>query len=322
MTNMKSILTLILLSFLAAAIPAMAQEAFPTKPITLIVGYAPGGATDVTARALSNAAEKFLGRPIVILNKPGGATAVSLTALKKEKPDGYTLATLSTAGILSQHMRKLAYDITQDFTPICQYSSYTYGLVVRSDAPWKTFKELLDYVKANPGKIKYSTSGPGTMHHLVMERLALELGLKWVHIPYEGGHPATTALLGGHVDVEACTTEWKPYVESGRLRLLVTYGPKRLPKYPDVPTLIDLGINISGSGIVGVIGPKGISRLIVNKLAGAFKEGLENPEVKKATDSLDMPVKYLGPEELTQEIQKSSDEWGKLIRQLGLRKEY
>jgi len=294
---------------------------FPTQPINLYVGWGAGGSTDVTLRALSEAASKILGQPIVVTNKPGGGSAVCLALLKKEKPDGYTIANISAAGILSQYMRKVPYDALQDFTPIMRYGDYTFGVVVRSEAPWKTFKELVEYAKANPGKIKYSTSGAGTFHHLAMEALAKTQGISWVHIPYKGGHAATTAILGGHVDVEACSSEWKPYVESGRLRLLSTYNPERLAKYPDVPTWVDVGYPVAASSLVGIVGPKGIPRPVVDKLHGAYKKALEDAGFKKAMDSLDMPIVYRDPEGLYQDMKNLADKWGKMIIDMGLRKE-
>lgn len=153
--------------------------------------------------------------------------------LKNEKPDGYTIGILPSGAVLSQHMRKVPYDSAKDFTPIMQYAVYLYGLVVKSDSPWKTFKDFIDYCKANPGKIRYSTAGPGTPQHLVMERLALKEKIKWTHVPFEGGPQAITALLGGHVEASSQTTEWKKHVEAGTLRLLAVYGEKRMVDFPD-----------------------------------------------------------------------------------------
>lgn len=297
-----------------------AQE-YPAKPINLFLGWGAGGATDVTLRALCEAAGKTLGQPIVVTNKPGGGSAVALAYLKNETPDGYTIGNISAAGILSQYMRKVPYDVRTDFTPILRYGDYTFGVVVRPEAPWKTFKELVEFAKANPGRIKYSTSGAGSFHHMAMEALAKQEGIQWVHIPYKSGHEATTAILGGHVDVEACSSEWKPYVESGKLRLLATYNPKRLAKYPEIPTWVDLGYKIAASSLVGIVGPKGIPRPIVDKLHGAIKPALEDPTFKKTMDNLDMPIVYRDPEGLYQDMIGIADQWGKAIIEMGLRKE-
>ena len=243
-----------LIIFLSLGQIAWAQ--YPTKPITLIVCFAPGGTTDITARPLAEAASTFLGQPIIVVNKPGAGGAVALASLKRENPDGYTLGTIPGSAILIQHLRKVSYDAKKDFTPIIKFSETYAGVVVRADSPWKTFEDLLNYAKVNPGKIKYSTSGAGGFHHLVMERLGIQEKIKWVHMPFQGDHPAITAVLGGHADVMACSG-FGTYVDAGQMKILSTYMPKRNPKYKDVPTWIELGYIISASSFVGIIGPKG-----------------------------------------------------------------
>jgi tripartite-type tricarboxylate transporter receptor subunit TctC len=236
---------------------AFAQEKYPVKPINFLIGFPAGGTTDVCARPLVNAASKILGQPIVVVNKPGGASAVAVATLKNEKPDGYTIGILGSGAVLSQHMRKVPYDTAKDFTPIMQYAVYLYGLVVQSESPWNTFNEFIEYARNNPGKVRYSTAGPGSPQHLVMERLALKEKVKWTHIPFQGGGPAVTALLGGHVEATSQTTEWKAHVESGRLRLLAVYGEKRMIDFPNVPTLLELGYGISAASLISIAGPKG-----------------------------------------------------------------
>ena len=172
-----------------------AQAQYPNKPITMIMGWGAGGSTDVTMRALCDAAGKMLGQPIVIQNKPGGGSAVGLALLKNEKPDGYTLGNISSAGITGQHLRKVPYDSTKDFTPIIRYGDYIHGITVRADAPWKNIKELVGFAKGNPGKLKYSSPGTGSSHHLVVEALGVQEGIKWTHIPYKGGHESDDCPL-------------------------------------------------------------------------------------------------------------------------------
>ena len=301
--------------FLALGQVGWAQ--YPTKPITLVVCYAPGGTTDITARPLADAASKFLGQPIIVVNKPGGGGAVALTSLKNEKPDGYTLCTIPGSAILIQHQRKVPYDATKDFTSIIKFSETFAGVVVRADSPWKTFKELLSDAKAHPGKIKYGTSGAGSFHHLLMERLAIQEGIKWIHMPFPGDHPAITAVLGGHADVMACSG-FSAYVDSGQMKILSTYMPKRYPRYPDVPTWVELGYKISGTSFAGIVGPKNIPLPIVDKLYKAFKEAMENTEFKKAMDATALIIP-LSPEELANDIREMSDEWGPIIKQLGFK---
>lgn len=298
-----------------------AQEKYPTKPINFIIGYPGGGSTDVCARPLVAAASKILGQPIVVVNKPGAASAVAVALLKNEKPDGYTIGILPSGAVLSQHMRKVPYDSAKDFTPIMQYAVYLYGLVVKSDSPWKTFKDFIDYCKANPGKMRYSTAGPGTPQHLVMERLALKEKIKWTHVPFEGGPQAITALLGGHVEASSQTTEWKKHVEAGTLRLLAVYGEKRMVDFPDIPTLQELGYDIVAPSLISIVGPKGLSPQIVETLHQAFKKAMEDPDFIKISRQLDQPALYRGPAELAKHLKEMNETVGALIRRLGLRKE-
>ena len=300
---------------------ALAQEKYPTKPINFVIGYPGGGTTDICARPLVTAASKILGQPIVVLNKPGGGSAVAVASLKLEKPDGYTIGVLPSGAVLSQHMRKVPYDSAKDFTPIMQYGVYLYALVVRSDSPWKTLKEFIDYAKANPGKVRYSTAGSGTPQHLVMERLALKEKIKWTHIPFQGGVPAITALLGGHVEAASQSTEWKPHAESGRLRLLAVYGEKRMADFPNVPTLLELGYDIAAPSLISIVGPKGLSPQIVEILHGAFKKAMEDPDFIKVCRQTDQPPLYRGPDDLAKHLVKMNEEVGELIKSLGLREE-
>jgi tripartite-type tricarboxylate transporter receptor subunit TctC len=298
-----------------------AQEKYPTKPINFLIGFPAGGTTDVCARPLVAAASKILGQPIVVVNKPGGASAVAVATLKMVKPDGYTIGIMGSGALLSQHMRKVPYDTAKDFTPIMQYAVYLYGLVVRPDSPWNTFKEFIDYAKANPGKIRYSTAGPGSPQHLVMERLAMKEKIKWTHIPFEGGAPAVSALLGGHVEACSQTTEWKKHVEAGRLRLLAVYGEKRMIDFPDVLTLVELGYEIVAPSLICIAGPKGLPPQVVETLHGAFKKATEDPDFIKVSHQLDQPFIYRGPAELAKHVVKMNEEVGGLISSLGLRQE-
>jgi len=311
------------LVFCMGAIPGIgfAQERYPTKPINFLIGYPAGGTTDICARPLVAAASKILGQPIVVVNKPGGASAVAMASLKNEKPDGYTIGILPSGAVLSQHMRKVPYDSAKDFTPIMQYAVYLYGLVVKPDSPWKTFREFIEYAKANPGKIRYSTAGPGVPQHLVMERLALKEKIKWTHIPFEGGPQAIAALLGGHVEASSQTTEWKKHVEAGTLRLLAVYGEKRMIDFPGVPTLLELGYDIIAPSLISIVGPKGLSPQVVETLHEAFKKAMEDADFIKISRQVDQPPIYRGPQELAKHVEEMNEQVGSLIRSLGLRKE-
>ena len=307
-----------------SAVPGavLAQEKYPARPITLTIGYGAGGGTDVSTRPLANAASKILGQPIIVVNKPGGATSVAMAALKNEKPDGYNIGTLGAGGFLVPLTRKVGYDVLKDFTPIIQFAIFQYGLVVRSDSPWKTFKEFIDYAKANPGKIRYSTSGVGGAQHLVMERLALKEKIQWTLIPYESGEEAVTALLGSHVEASSQTTTWKKYVDAGRFRLLVFYGEKRMTNYPNVPTLLELGYDITAEpSLMSLVGPRGLSPEVVETLHQAFKKAMEDPNFIRVSNQVDQPPFYRSPQELAKHLVQIHEQLAPLIRNLGLRKE-
>lgn len=296
--------------------PNWAAENFPTKAITLEVGYGAGGSTDLPARTLAEAAGKILGQPVVVINKPGGGSSVMLSELKNAKPDGYTLGVLSSGGILSAHMRKVPYHPVNDFECILQYSVYQYGLVVRADSPWKTLNDFIAYAQANPGKIKYSTAGAGTPQHLVMVQLGEAAKAKWTHIPFGSGNEAITALMGGHVDCSAQTTEWKAQVDAGRLRLLAILMPNRMAAYPKVPTLMEMGYNIAAPSIIALVAPKGLPKDRLKILQDAFHKGMQDPGFKKSLDQFDLPLVYRNSEDCTKFSKELYESSGRLIEKL------
>jgi tripartite-type tricarboxylate transporter receptor subunit TctC len=293
-----------------------AQGKYPSKPITFVVGYLAGGSVDISARALCTAASKILGQPIIIENKPGGSNVVAMTYLKNQPADGYTLGAQTVPSLMRQYMAKVPFDSANDFTPISQYVTHNFGIAVNADSPWKTLKEFIDYAKANPGKIKYGTPGPGSIGYLAMAKLTIDEKIKWIHVPFEGGIAAQSALLGKHVDAHAGNTEWKPYVEAGQNRLLATFGKERFNKFPKVPTLKEMGYNVLPTINVSVAGPKGLPANVVQTLDAAFKKATEDPEFIKACDNTDQTVAYLGPVELKRYIDDLHKVWGPVFAQL------
>jgi tripartite-type tricarboxylate transporter receptor subunit TctC len=230
-------------------------QGFPSKPITFVIPYPAGGSTDLTGRVLANAAKGYLGQPIICENKSGGGGTVGPSLVISKPPDGYTIGISSGAVTIAYHMGKLNFNPITDTTPIIRYTSYVFGLVVRADAPWKTIQELVKYAKENPQKVTYGTPGVGTNPHLAMEELSIITGIQLVHMPFKGGAEANTALLGGHIDAISDSTSWGPLVDAGKFRLLVTYAPQRMPRYPNVPTLKEAGYNMVYSSPIFIIGP-------------------------------------------------------------------
>jgi len=294
---------------------------FPTKPVTLICPWPPGGAIDTFFRVYAESTKKYLGQPLIIENKPGGAGTVGPAAMvAMAKPDGYTVAQISITLFRYQHMMKVDYDSLKDFTYILGLSGYTFGVVVKSDAPWKTFEEVITYAKANPGKIIYGSPGAGTTQNITMERLGKEKGIRWIHVPMKGTGENMPALLGGHVNVAADSTGFAPYVESGQMRLLVTFGENRTKKWPQVPTLKELGYGIVTESPFGLAGPKGMDPKIVKILHDAFKKGLDDPETLKILEKLDMLYAYKNTEEYVKQVKELFEEEKVLVEKLGLKK--
>ncbi|MDD5168591.1 MAG: tripartite tricarboxylate transporter substrate binding protein [Syntrophales bacterium] len=277
---------------LAMIASANAAEKFPSRPITLEVGYAAGGTTDIAARAFADATAKVLGQPVVVANKPGAGTTIMMADLKKQKPDGYTIGIMSSGAIIGYFLQKVPYHPVNDFDSILQYSAFNYGIAVRSDSPWKNIKDLIAYAKANPGKVKYTGSGTNSPAHLIMIQLGEAAGVKWTHIPFQGGAEAATNVMGGHVDVTCSPTEWKPGVDSGRLRLIACAMEKRFKAYPKVPTLIEQGYNIKGYGYMALVGPKGMPKERIKILHDAFHKAMKDPAYLKVMDSLLFPTIY------------------------------
>jgi tripartite-type tricarboxylate transporter receptor subunit TctC len=292
-----------------------AQDKFPTKPITCIVGYGPGGAADLPVRALAEVASKVLGQPVVVLNKPGAGSAVALGELKNAQPDGYTIGLLSTGAIISPHLRKVTYHPVDDFDAVLQFCVGQYGLAARADSPYNSLKDLIAYAAANPNKVKYSTAGAGTPQHLVMLLLGDAAKVKWTNIPFGSGNEAVAALLGGHVDCVSQSGEWKPHVLAGRLRLLATYGDKRTESFPNVPTLVEMGYRITCPAIACLVGPKGISTDRLKILHDALYKGLEDPGFKKSLDATDQLLVYKNSHDTQLFIKELYESTGKIIEE-------
>ncbi len=315
----REIIWSVFLMMMLAIISPVSAE-YPDKPINCIVNFEAGGTTDIAARCMSDLASKILGQPMVVINKAGGTGSVGLASVKKEKPDGYNICTVAGGIFISQHMRQLPFDILKDFTPILQFAEYPTPVLVRDDSPWKTFKELVEFAKKNPGKIRYGTSGSGSIFHLAMETFALQEGIKWTHIPFKGGHPATMAILGGHIEVMVTPTDFKAFVRPGQLRFLSSFGQTRLPSFPEVPTWKELGYNIEMIHPAGWVGPKGLPKGVVDKLHGVFKQAIENPEFKRVMQDLEFPIIYRNPEDLSRQMKELTDYYRKLVKQAGFDK--
>jgi len=310
----------ILAFIMAFDLPALAAE-FPTKPVTLVIPYPAGGSTDLTGRALANAAKKYLGQPIIVENKSGGGGTVGPSLVVPKPPDGYTIGIITSSPTIAYHMGKLNFNPVGDLTHILRWAGYLFGLVVQTDSQWKTIQEFIQYAKQNPQKVSYGSPGVGTPPHLAMEELAaLAGGIQFVHIPYKGGAESNAGLLGGHVDSVSDSSGWAPLVDGGKFRLLVTYGYQRSTRYPQVPTLKEVGYNMVSPGPIGLIGPKDMPKPIVAKLHDAFKKAMDDADFQAVMKKLDMIPLYLNSEDYEKFVRQDSERIGRLVRKLGLDK--
>jgi tripartite-type tricarboxylate transporter receptor subunit TctC len=300
---------------MVSAAPVWAE--YPDKPITMIVPWAAGGSTDQTARVLAKAAEASLGQPIVIVNQPGASTTIGMAALASAKPDGYTIGTLSsTAYLVALQGRQLPFDPINSFSYVSYYGDNVIGVAVRADAPWKTFKELVEDGKARPGAIKYGTAGVGTTQHLTTAAIQFASKAKFTHIPQQGSAASMPALLGGHVDFVTETSVWAPFVEDKQVRLLAVATPQRSKLYPDVPTLAELGYD-SLRSVQAIIAPAGVPEPIRAKLETAFRKALSDKAFLETMDRLRMETIDLPGAEVKKLVQSEYDRAGQLLQEIG-----
>ncbi len=303
---------------LSASFASPVLGAYPDKPITVYCGFQAGATTDLTARALAAGAEKILGQPVVVENKPGGGATVAPALIATKKPDGYTIAVIpSGALVIRPHFLNLSYNPLKDFTYLARYSRYIGGLCVHTDSPLKTIQDFISYAKAHPG-LSYGSSGTYTQQQLAVELLAKCKGLTFKHVATKGGGEFNTLLLGKHTDFVAGSGSHIPFVKQGLFRLLLVYNAeKRDPAYPDIPTLKELGCQDVPPGYYMVIGPKGMPADISKKLVEAFKKATEAPEFQKMLATNNLPYEFKDQSELTKEIPAHFEWFKKYFKEIG-----
>jgi tripartite-type tricarboxylate transporter receptor subunit TctC len=304
----------------AAAGAARAQAKFPDRPIRLIIPWAAGGPADAGFRILAQSVAKKLGQQVIVDNKAGASGIMGAMALQEAKPDGYTISQMHMS-VLRQPLlnKQLTYNPINDLTYILQITGFIMGVVVKADAPWKTLPELLAYAKANPGKLNWGTLGIGSTQHLAMERVGIARGgLNWTHAPYRGTADTLRALLGGEIDFASESSGWAPMVQAGQLRLLAVFTAERAKRFPDVPTVKELGIDVVIDSPGGLIGPKGMDPAVVAVLADAFRAAAQEPEHLKFLENMDQPLILLDGPAYKAAMAKTYEEEKELLRRLNL----
>jgi len=298
---------------------AAQAQAYPSRPVTLIVPWPAGGSTDRHLRALSAIAATHLGQPIVIENRPGaGGTLGPATMAQTAKPDGYTIAQFPLGLLRVPHMQKSTWDPLTDFTFIIGISGYTFGLTVKADSPYKTFKEYIEAARKQPGQINYGSTGTGSSPHLLMEELAGNAKVQLVHVPFKGNADLQSALLGGHVMAQSDASGWDKYVDGGQMRLLVTFGEQRTQRWPEVPTAQELGYGVVSTSPYGLAGPKGMDPAVVKTLHDAFKKAMDDPKHIEVLGQLNQAMWYRNGEDYRKWAAETFVKDKALIERLGL----
>jgi tripartite-type tricarboxylate transporter receptor subunit TctC len=304
------------LMLVCAAAPA---QDYPAKPINMVVAIGPGSPQDIVTRALVARAAKSLGQPFVVTNNGAAGGAVALAATARAKPDGYHLISNGTPMItILPQVRPVPYKL-DDFEPIMHFGAGQYGLAVRADAPWKTLKELVEFVKKNPGKVSFGTLEAGTFLHTAMYMIQKQEGLDWIHVPYPGGGVGTNALLGGHITAESGAGGLFQHARNGRVRMLATYGERRSKSMPDVPTIRELGYDFRLSNLIMLGAPKGTSQVIVKQLDAAFRKAMDDPEFIQVMDKFETDIVYRGPAELKTMLEEMVAAYGRIVKDLNIR---
>jgi tripartite-type tricarboxylate transporter receptor subunit TctC len=256
----------------------------PERPITIYNPFAAGGVTDIQLRFMGEKVSRLLGQPVLIEVKAGAAGTLAPAQLMSARPDGHALACMSINSLRYPHYQQVPWHPLRDFTYITGLSSYTMGIVVRADAPWKTIEDLIAAGKREPEKYTYGTSGVGGSGNLMMIEIDQATGAKFTHVPYKGGAEWMQALLAGHINFLADAAQWAPFVDNGQCRILAMATEQRIAKYPDAPTLKDRGINAIAHSPYGLVGPKDLPPAIVQAIHEAFTEATNDPGLQPLLD--------------------------------------
>ena len=303
-----------------AVAPLAAGQAWPVKPIRLIVNFPAGGTTDQMARAFVPRLSETLGQPIVIDNRGGAGGNVGLEVVVKAAPDGYTLLASSGSPIVvGPHLYRLNFDVARDLVPIVPLGRILTILVARPGLPVKSMPELIAYARANPNKLNYGSVGTGSTLHIHAERLLRQTKTQATHVPFKGAAQLVTGLLGDQVDFAFDSGLTIPHIKSGKLRLLAVVGAARSPLFPDTPTTAEGGIEAEGDSLFGVYGPTGVPRDIVMRLNREIGRIMQMPEARAALGSFAAEVAIGSPEQFAKLQQVDRDKYGRFIREANIR---
>jgi len=299
----------------------LATPDYPEKPVSAIIPFAAGGAPDLLFRPLSEIAQKHLGAPIVILNKPAGGGMAGSQEVARAKPDGYTILMNFGGGehLVSPHLEKVPFDTLKDFEPVIMLSYYPSGLFVKADSPLKTLEEFIEHAKKNPGALRYSHPGTATMNHLTALGFEKMAGVSLSGIPTGGGGPALNMLLGGHVEAAqiGVPVAW-PQVQGGQIRCLAYSLPKKSEMYPGAPTYVEKGYDLRFAINQGIAAPKGTPKEVVKKLHDAFALAFKDKGFQEIMEKVRFSQNYMNSEDTAKYIREMYQYYGDTIKKLGV----
>ena len=320
MTSRSRLKTFVAMLAVLASMGTVSAQDYPARPVTLIVPWPAGGPTDVSMRAVAEAAQKHLGQPIIIENKAGGAGTVGpATMAATAKPDGYTIAQMPITVYRLPLMQKTTWS-ENDFTYIIHLTGYVFTAFAGADTPFRTWQDVIDYARANPGKITYGSTGTGSSLHLGMEMLAEKSGVKFLHVPFKGAVEVNAAVAGGHVMLGASGTSVRPLVDAGKARFLNIWTAKRVKSLPDIPTLLELGYPYVIDSPWGLAGPKGMDPRVVAKLHDAFKKALEEEPVIETLSRYEMIPNYKNTADYKTAVEEQVKMEEALLKRIGMDK--
>ncbi len=297
---------------------AQAPSPYPSRPITLWVPWPAGGATDLTLRVLAELAARTLGQKIIIENRGGAGGTLAMPVLQQAAPDGYTIAQMPQPVFRTPWVQRVTWDPIRDTTAIIQISGVTFGIVVPANSAFRSLDDLLTFAHRHPGDMTVATNGVGTTPHLVMDDLMTRRHARYVHIPYKGTAEQMIAVSSGQVMVGVNSNGFAPFVDNGQLRLLVTFGEHRTRRWPQVPTLKELGYGIVATSPYGLAGPRGLSSDVVQTLHKAFKTAMHDPAHIAELARYDQELAYLGPEDYAHAMRDAYQAERRVVERLGL----
>ncbi len=289
---------------------------WPTRPITMLVPWPAGGPTDLGMRVLARIAGRELGVPVVVENKPGAGGVIALGALLTSPHDGYTVMQLPITVYRLPYLQTLSFDPARDVTPVLQISAITFGVVVEQHSPFKSFEDIVGFARARPGKLVVGSTGYASTPHLVMADLFARRGIDYIHVPFKGATDQILALQSGTIMVGVVGTGYAPFVDKGQLRLLATFNEERSPRWPQTPTLKELGYDIATTSPYGLGVATGTSREIIRRLHDAFRTATLDPEHVAMLRKYDQEVAYLGTAEFGRylgQVMELEQRWSRFI---------